>query len=178
MRDIRDIFCHLDELGLRYEQQDERSVALSFSGKHVSYDVFIIWLGPVLSIIATAEGRLPEACLDEAIRLANALNAQRIAWGAFWVRPDQRALGFELAMPCRAGISREDLELAFGAVPLNHFWPAFARVAWAGLDAQQALRTLDKAGHPGGVGPADADPPPDTGSAPKPDTDLGPPVTF
>lgn len=175
MNDISHVIRLLDEMELRYQQQDERSVSLSFSGTHTSYDLFMIWLGPLLSVMATADARLPAECLDEAIRLANHLNAERIAWGAFWVRPDQRVLGFELAMPCRAGISRDDLEMAFSAIPLSHFWPAFARVAWAGLDARQALAALAEAPRPSTEKPVAEDAPE---SEPEPGLDLGPPVVF
>jgi hypothetical protein len=171
MNDITQVTRLLDEMELRYQQQGERSVALSFSGKHTSYDLFVVCLGPLLSVMATADSRLPAGCLDEAIRLANHLNAERIAWGAFWVRPEQRALGFELALPCRAGVSREDLEMAFSAIPLNHFWPAFARVAWAGLDARQALGSMDEA-------PRSADHHASPGDVAESGSDLEPPVMF
>jgi hypothetical protein len=169
MSDIVPVVRLLDEIGLRYRQPDAHHAHLSFRGNQVDFDVLLIGLGPLLSLVAYAEPQLPASRVDEAIRLANALNAAHLRWGALWIQPEQRKLAFEVALPVGAGVTREALELALGAVPFTRCWPAFAQVAWTGATAADALRAWsdEREGGPEDASPVDA-----------PESDLPPAVEF
>jgi hypothetical protein len=126
MNDITPVLLLLDAMSLRYEQVDVRCVRLGFNGEHISFEVLLIAEKPLLSLVAIAEPRIPAARVDEAIRLANRINAQAMRLGMLWIHPEKRTLGFEVALPTVAGVSPEALDLVLGTIPLNVFWPAFA----------------------------------------------------
>jgi hypothetical protein len=174
MKDVSGLLPLLDSMGLKYQQLDELCVRMGFTAPHTSYEVLLIAGGPLLSLAATAESRLPAGRMDEAVKLANLLNATRIRWGAFWVHPERRNLGFELALPSLNGVTREELGMALGAIALNAFWPAFARVAWAGLDAAAALDASAKEIAEDDEDDEDDDP---SGDA-RPSDEPGPEVSF
>lgn len=145
MGDIAPVAAHLAALGLRHQQLDDETVMLGFSAEQTDYEVWLTRVGPLVALVATNAAVVPAARLDEAVRLANRINTTRLYWGGFCVHPESRRLTFELALPAPGGPSREQVALALGAVCLNRYWPAFARVLWGGCDAAAALAADDAA---------------------------------
>jgi len=43
--------------------------------------------------------QVPERRLPEVLRLINTVNSTRLSWGAFWVRPTDQQLCFDLCLP-------------------------------------------------------------------------------
>ena len=132
---------YLTRLELRYQRLAEEGFQLGFSGKHSAYSVLIDARPPLLRFFAPDVLLVPPSRLDEALRLVNTVNAVHLRAGAFWVRPSDGGLSFELVLPSPAEATFEQVggALALVTSAVDTFFPAIARVVWGGLGATAAL---------------------------------------
>jgi hypothetical protein len=142
MNSIDRVANHLATLQLRYDRLDDTHIGIAFSGQHLSYRALIFVNGPLVTLTAPRITSIPDARLTEVLRLANLLNATRIRLGAFWIDPDHD-LGFELAILAPDEPTLEQVGFAMAALGvIDDFYPAFARVLWAGASAETAEASL------------------------------------
>ena len=140
MTTIEQIAEHLTASGLRFGRPDDERIDIGFNGDNTSYEAIITARGYLISVVAPNVALLPDDRLDEAIRLANLLNARRMAYGCFWVEPARRRLAFEVAISAPEGPSLVQVWMAMSALnAIDDFFPAFARVLWGGASAEEAL---------------------------------------
>lgn len=138
---------HLARLGLPHGLNVDDQVELHFAWQNLACRVIAVERGPLIVLAAPTIARVPSACMDETIRLTNALNATILTSGSFWVEPSAHFLGFELPILAPGGTSAEQVGLAIMTLTLiDVLYPAFARVWWAGISAEEAIVELRKAG--------------------------------
>jgi hypothetical protein len=78
------------------------------------------------------------------LRLINQLNATRIDWGAFWTRPTDQQLCFDLCLPAVEPPTCDQLRIALSVqTAVDQFYPAFMRVIWGGERTGEALAALN-----------------------------------
>ncbi len=136
------IRTQLEELGLKFRQEQEDRLVVGFREGDIDYEVHVIDKRPIIGFLVPSLAVVPAANMTEAIRLANRLNACHILLGMFYVDPEDRDLAFELVIAAPEGPSLDQLHLAFASVyhTLATFFPAFASLIWAGLDAEEAVK--------------------------------------
>lgn len=127
-------------------------------GRHTEVEISILAQDPLVSLVARSLASVRPSRRDEAVRLANLLNATCLRWGAFWISPDNH-LAFELAVIAPAdGLQAEQFAAGFQTlVTLDQYFPAFAAVLWGEASAEAALELLLKDARAGSDVEADQD---------------------
>jgi hypothetical protein len=147
---LDDVAAHLTELQLAFRLEGER-LRTGFSARNTSYEVILLGRPPLLTAVAPEIALVPESRLEEVIRMANRLNADCVRWGGFWVDTSRRRLGFELAMPALDTISRDMvLCVLAGLDAVDRFYPAFGKVMWANMSADEAFASFASGDAPAG----------------------------
>lgn len=155
MTSIDQIADHLTALGLRFRRRDDR-IDVGFDGDNVTYEAAITARPGLVSVLAWSIAVIPEARIDETIRLANLVNATRLSYGTFWVEPDDRRLAFEVPIPAPDGSAMDQVRMAMRVLgAIDVLYPAFARVIWGGMDARSALECAGSESPTAESGPED-----------------------
>ena len=83
---------------------------------------------------------VPRPRLEEAIRVANLLNASKLMFGSFWIDPGRRRVAFEVTIAASDAPTREQVDLAMAALSqIDDCFPILAAVIWGGMTAEAAL---------------------------------------
>jgi hypothetical protein len=144
MSELDQVATHLQTLGLHFEQLGQERIALELVGDNARFQIFILAQDGIVSFVAPGLAIMPEHRVDDAIRLANLLNARRLQLGWFWVEPSQRRLAFEVPVQAPDGVSLEQVRRALSALrAMDFFYPAFARTVWGGMSPLAALGESD-----------------------------------
>src|SRR4051812_34723130 len=116
MTTLDQVAAHLTVRGLRFRRHGDERIDIGFNGDNVVYEAVITVRGALVSVVAPNVAVVPAARLGEAIRLANRLNATRVALGCFWVHPTRQRLAFEVAIPAPDGPTQDQIRLGMAAL--------------------------------------------------------------
>ena len=144
---IESVADHLNSLDLRFQMtRDGLGIDICFRGENTTYEARIAVLDGLLSIRSASILLLPCERRAVAVALVNRINAERLRWGAFWVDPHVGDLIFELASPVADELAVEQVAASVAAIgAIDVFFPAFAKVAWAGCSDAEALQSTSRA---------------------------------
>jgi hypothetical protein len=135
---------HLTTLGMNYERLAPERIGLGFTGTHRSWRLTITTYGVWLGFFVYDLQQVPERRLPEVLRLINTVNSTRLSWGAFWVRPTDQQLCFDLCLPAVEPPTCNQVHVAVSAqTVVDQLYPAFMRVIWAQSSAEEALAALN-----------------------------------
>lgn len=133
---------HLRSLQYAPAVVDDTRLDLIAFGPCMTIGVNVYCLQDVLRV-QTQLAVIPEKRLLDALQLANMLNAQDLYCGCFYITPQTRYLMFEAATPLWDEPTREQVAATMQSLwQVGWFFPLFARVMWANLDATTAYQNV------------------------------------
>lgn len=142
MNTIELVAEHLEALNLRFRHiEEDNLIDISFSGENTVYAGTIRVRGALVTVISHNVLVVPQARLDETIRVANLLNSTRVGLGAFWVDVKRLRVSYELPVLAPDGLTQEQVSMAMSALgQIDEYFPVFGAVVWGGQTAVSAMR--------------------------------------